>query len=148
MLPACEHPNQRRRGAAVVELAVVLPLLTILLLGVWEIGRMLEIQQVLDNGAREGGRQAVARNLTNAQIAQVVLDYLRDAGLPTAQAQVTVQDLDQPGTDAAAAARGDQMHVQVVLPLASVRLTNLYLVTGPTTQLTATAVWSSAKDPY
>src|SRR5205085_3822900 len=45
-----------RRGAATVELAVLLPLLVTLLLGIWEVGRLIDVTQVLFNGAREGGR--------------------------------------------------------------------------------------------
>ena len=41
-----------------VEAAVVLPLLLILMLGVWEVGRMIQVQQVLVNAAREGARLA------------------------------------------------------------------------------------------
>jgi Flp pilus assembly protein TadG len=47
-----------RRGAAAVELAVCLPLLVTLLLGMLEVGRMVEVQQVTCNSVREGARDA------------------------------------------------------------------------------------------
>ena len=43
---------------AAVEFAMILPVILTLLLGIWEVGRMIEIQQILYNAAREGGRQA------------------------------------------------------------------------------------------
>jgi ABC-2 type transport system ATP-binding protein len=45
-----------RRGVAVVELAVLLPFLLVVLLGIWEVGRLIEVQQILNNAAREGAR--------------------------------------------------------------------------------------------
>lgn len=46
-----------RPGTAAVEFAVVLPLLFILLFGLWEVGRIVEVQQVAWNAAREGARR-------------------------------------------------------------------------------------------
>lgn len=48
-----------RRGAAIVEFAVVLPLLITLLLGVIEYGWLFMVRQSLQNAAREGCRQMV-----------------------------------------------------------------------------------------
>ena len=48
--------TRSRSGVAAVETAVVLPILVVLLLGLWDIGRMIEAQQVLSNAAREGAR--------------------------------------------------------------------------------------------
>jgi Flp pilus assembly protein TadG len=46
------------RGAAAVELALVLPLLLVLLFGIVDFGRMLNAQIVLTEAAREGARAA------------------------------------------------------------------------------------------
>src|SRR5437667_5593500 len=89
-----------RRGAAAVELAFVIGLVCWLLLGVWEVGRMIEIQQVVGNAAREGARQASAGQLTDTQVIQLVRQYLQDAGIPAATAttdKVAVTNLGFPG---------------------------------------------------
>ena len=48
----------RRDGVATVEFACCLPLLVLILFGLWEVGRFTEVQQVLWNAAREGARDA------------------------------------------------------------------------------------------
>ena len=72
-----------RRAAAVVEMAVVTPLLITLLLGIIEYGWVFTIRQALANAAREGARVAVLPGSTNAQITQRVQDYLTPLGMTT-----------------------------------------------------------------
>ncbi len=78
--------DRRERGAAVVEFALVVPVLLILVLGIVEFGRAYQVQTTLSAAAREGARSmalgddpAAARettksafpllNLTDGQIA-------------------------------------------------------------------------------
>jgi Flp pilus assembly protein TadG len=63
-----------RTGAAAVELAVCLPLLLTVLLGVWEVGRMVSAQQIIANAAREGGREVAAGQSSAASIQQYVVN--------------------------------------------------------------------------
>jgi Flp pilus assembly protein TadG len=49
----------KRRGTAVVEAALVLPVCLMFLFGIMEYGRYIMMQQVLTNAAREGCRYAV-----------------------------------------------------------------------------------------
>ncbi|MGF1582879.1 MAG: TadE/TadG family type IV pilus assembly protein [Gemmataceae bacterium] len=71
-----------RSGAAAVEVALVLMILLVpMLLGVWEVGRLVHVHQLLSNAAREAGRQASTANRTNEQIRALVLNYLRQQGL-------------------------------------------------------------------
>ena len=49
----------RRRGVAAVELAFVTMLFIVpLLFGLWEVGRLIQVQQIVSNSAREGARLA------------------------------------------------------------------------------------------
>ena len=51
--------RSRRRGAVAVELTLTLCFIVIpMLLGIWEIGCLLDAQQTLVEAVREGGRQA------------------------------------------------------------------------------------------
>jgi Flp pilus assembly protein TadG len=64
--------NLNRAGAAVVEFAIVGPLMVLLTMGMMEVGRAVMVKQVMINASREGARLAILP-ATNAQdvIAQV-----------------------------------------------------------------------------
>jgi len=132
-----------RTGAVAVEAAFVLTILSLLLLGTWEGSRMIEVEQILNNCAREGARQAAAGQLTASQVQTVVTNYLQDAGLPIADVVVTVQDLTNPGTDPTAATELDKLQVTVTIPFKDVRWTSAVLVTSNSTLLSAQASWYS-----
>jgi Flp pilus assembly protein TadG len=72
-----------RDGVATVEFACCLPLLVMILAGLWQIGRYTEVQQVLWNAAREGARDASLGQDKLQAVATNVLTYLQGAE-PTA----------------------------------------------------------------
>jgi len=51
--------NERRRGAAVVEMAFVAIILFVFMFAIFEYGRYMMVRQVVENAARAGARQAV-----------------------------------------------------------------------------------------
>ena len=110
--------KQRRRGTAAVELAVCAPLLAILLLGVWEVGRMVEVKQLMSNAVREGGRQAAAGTKSTVQVQQYVVNYLTTNGIPgVVTSDVTFQDLTAPAvTDPTGASQMDRLRVSIGTP--------------------------------
>ena len=68
-------------GQAIVEFAIVLPVLLIILLGIVEFGLLLFNQQVITNASREGARAGiVARTprLSDTDIANVVTTYCQN----------------------------------------------------------------------
>jgi Flp pilus assembly protein TadG len=134
---------RRRRGVAAVEAAVLLPLALMLMLGTWEVGRMVEVSQVLNNAAREGGRSASTGQYSNSQVQQTVLNYLMNAGLPSTLATVTVNDLTNPGSDCTAAKEMDQLQITVSIPFTVVRWSAATLVTNNSTTLNATTIFYS-----
>jgi Flp pilus assembly protein TadG len=72
----------RQRGAAVIEFALILPILLILLVGTIDASLALYDKAVITNASREGARAGiVARSppLTDAQIQQIVQNYLQGA---------------------------------------------------------------------
>lgn len=135
-----------RWGTAAVEFALLLPFILILLLGLWEVGRLIEVNQLLYNAAREGCRQASTGLINNAAVQQVVVNYLKNAGLPTLNVVVDVQDATKPGTDVSNATWMDQLQVTVTIPCADVLWSTLDLVTTATSKLTVQAAWNSMKD--
>jgi Flp pilus assembly protein TadG len=71
--------NDRRRGAAAVETALVIMPVLLFFYGLFEYGRFLMDRNLLDNAAREGCRYALVNN-TNTSIAanvqSVVTSYM------------------------------------------------------------------------
>ncbi len=72
---------RRRTGAAAVELAAVAPVLIVLILGMIEFGRVMMVEHVLTNAAREGARRAALPGSTADDAKTVVSDYLTSAGI-------------------------------------------------------------------
>ena len=136
--------RRNRRGVATVELAVVLPIVIALLLGVWEVGRALAVEEVLCNAVSVGGRAASTGLNSAAQVQAAVTNYLALAGLPTQNVTVTVSDLANPGTDPAAASALDQIQVSVSIPVADVSWSGTSMFMPASALLSATATWCSA----
>lgn len=66
-------------GQAIIETALVLPLVLLLSVSVFEFGRAFQHWQILTNAAREGARLATLPNTTDDAIISRVRSYL-DAG--------------------------------------------------------------------
>src|SRR5690349_16982247 len=74
----------RRRGAATVEFAVVVPILLTFILGIIEIGRLVMVAQVDTNAAREAARYAAQGGANTAAVDSYVRTYLSAAGINSA----------------------------------------------------------------
>ncbi|HKB38613.1 MAG TPA: TadE family protein [Gemmataceae bacterium] len=152
-----------RRGVAVVELAVLLPFLLVVLLGIWEVGRLIEVQQILNNAAREGARIAAQGQIINQTSAptqiqvnsgtpdvyDTVKNYLTRAGIDTTGMQLNFAFTsgNTALTDPYQATKGQSFQVTVSIPFNNVRWTVLSLTN--ITQLSATVVWQSlVDDPF
>jgi Flp pilus assembly protein TadG len=75
--------QQQRRAVAAVEFAFLAPLLMILLFGLWQAGRIIEVMQVMDNAAREGARLASQAQIIN-QVGAFT-EIHANSGLPNVQ---------------------------------------------------------------
>jgi Flp pilus assembly protein TadG len=85
------HRVSGRRGAALVEFAIVLPLLMVLLLGIMEFGMMMRDYIMLAQGAREGARTAAIGGTVDA-VRQQVINTATLPGLTPQMIQVTYFD--------------------------------------------------------
>jgi Flp pilus assembly protein TadG len=70
--------RRRRRGAAIVETALVLPVCLMFVLALFDFCRVILIQQTVINAAREGCRYAVVNTntATTSQVQSYVTNYL------------------------------------------------------------------------
>ncbi|MCS7303840.1 MAG: pilus assembly protein [Thermoguttaceae bacterium] len=81
--------RKNRVAAAVVELAIVLPLFLLLVLGMIEFGRMIMVQQIITNASREGARRAVLDKATAQEITNLLQQYLSNSGIQGATVTVS-----------------------------------------------------------
>jgi Flp pilus assembly protein TadG len=138
-----------RRGTALVEAAMVLPVLTGLFLGMCEIGPAINTSIVLQHAAAYGGRLASVGESTNAQVKAAVLGALSASGLKTTNVVVTVANLTHAGSDVKQASTLDKLQVTVSVPFKDVKWGVSGFVISDTNTLTATAYYSSARvNPY
>ncbi len=151
--PRAEPGSHRlgRSGSAAVEMALVMPLIITVLSGLWEAGRIVDVQRALYSAAREGARQAATGQFTDAQVQTIALNhfklYLGDTtGTLTANATATCADLTVPGTDASSASSLDQLQVTITVPFKDVRWIKLPLITNDSTTLTGQVTWVTMTD--
>ena len=75
-------------GQALIEVAIALPILLALLIGIFEFARAYNVQQVITNAAREGAREGVVFIGTVLQIENSAkaraIDRLSDASISSA----------------------------------------------------------------
>jgi len=82
--------SKSERGAELVEVSLVLPLVLLVSVGVFEFGRGYGTWQVLTNAAREGAREATLPSSTVASSKARALYYLSSGLLNANSATVTV----------------------------------------------------------
>lgn len=153
--------THRKSGVAAIELAVVTVAFVMpLLLGIWEMGRYIQVKQIVANGAREGARLAaqgytVLSNGTQVQInvstgtpnvQQTVFDYLYGAGLTQLSlSNVTVNFAFTTPTSTGTyptqpylGQKGEQFTVSVSIPWNLVQWSSVGLINPTTVQYTVT----------
>ena len=103
MRPVHRRSQHQQRGTVLIEMAVVLPLLTLLLIGIVNMGFLIREHQVLQNAAREGARysalqanrideagDATAQALVLTKIKTRVQRYLAQERITIALSDVTI----------------------------------------------------------
>ncbi len=71
----------RERGTAIIEFAVVLPLLLTILFGIIEFGYVFMVRQTLQHAAREGCRTAILQTSTAAGVTARITEAMDPTGL-------------------------------------------------------------------
>jgi len=109
--------RSRQHGQAVVEFALVLPVVLLLLFGAIEFGRAYLRLHVLTNAAREGARVGSMPGSLEADVAAKVEEFLASAGVDPATCSTSVSVTDEAGDPRSgglsAAEQGDRVEVSV-----------------------------------
>lgn len=119
---------KRERGAALVETALVLPIVLLVAVGIFEFGRAYQTWQVLTNAAREGARVAVLPGANVDTVTARARSYLV-AGQLTEAAGATV-DVDPVSLDLGGGITAAASSVTVNYPFR-------FIVLGPVANLVA-----------
>lgn len=115
------------RGAAVVEMAMVLPVLILLVVGIWATARAWNVHNVMDHAVREGARfgatidpwtdgsttSACGVGSSQAEIRCVVDEQLAAAAVPTASVATVCVDLDSNPCAVGSATGSDKVAVSI-----------------------------------
>lgn len=98
------------RGQALVEFALVLPILLILVVGIIEFGRAWNMHQIITDAAREGARKAAIadESVTQTQVENTVRTALAGGRIDPSTATIT--------TNGWGAATGDPATITVSVP--------------------------------
>ena len=75
------NSRNRERGSAMVEAAICIPLLLVLMVGIFEVGRAYETWQVLTNAAREGARAATMPSSDPNNTRELIRQYMANGQL-------------------------------------------------------------------
>lgn len=110
---------KNERGAELIEFALVLPLLLLIMCGIFDFGFLFQRFEVLTNAAREGARMASLPGYTEADVQARVNAYLAAGGVPGTA--VTTRVIEQ------VAAGGTTFNVARV----TVTYTQQYMFLGP-----------------
>ncbi len=129
-----KYPFRRsERGAAVVEFAVVLPILLSFLFGIMEFGRIMMVSHTLNNAARAGARIAVLPGADNASVLNAINQELSGCGLSLDEYELSPSDIS--GAD-----RDDPITVTVRINYESIGLVTGFFPMFNDTQLEGTVV--------
>jgi Flp pilus assembly protein TadG len=110
--PLKQGRHRKRRATAIVEFAVVLPLLLTLLMGIIEYGWIFMVRQTLTNAAREGCRIAVLNTATEDAVATRIREVMEPLGFAEGtQWSFTASPIDEETQEIAVSVQMDQISI-------------------------------------
>jgi Flp pilus assembly protein TadG len=127
--------RSNRRGAAIVEFAVVVPLFFTLVMGIIEFGRIFMVQEMLVNAARVGARAAILSGSTQSGVQSIISNYMSSTGVSgyTSTISPNLSGSPAPGS-------GTAISVTVSVPWSSITWSGTYPINLTGTTLTSTVV--------
>ena len=104
------------KGQALLEFALILPVLLLTVLGVIEFGRAWNLAQMMSDVAREGARRAVLADptITQQSVQDFMANKLNSAGVPTSA--ITINFTDKNGAAAWHPPSGDPVVATITVP--------------------------------
>jgi len=126
--------KNRYRGLAIVETAIIFPILLLITLGAVHFGWLFLKAQQVTHAAREGARAAIRADAVNDDVGAIIEAVMAKAGMPKAQSGYT---WTPDPTDVYGVLPGDPVRVKVEVPGQKVALFHVNLpLLGPWLDLT------------
>ena len=91
--------SSRRRGAVLVETALVLPLLLLLVFGVMEYGHFVFTRQTFEDAAQRGAREGMLSSATDTSVSNAVATAMNAAGYAADEYDVAFTDATDDSRD-------------------------------------------------
>lgn len=113
----------QRRGAATVELALCLPLVMALTVGLCELGQALKVEAILSQAARKACAAGTRPGCSNADVITDAESVLTANKIPTGAVTVTILINDASG-NVLTAKLNDKISVKVSIPISQVNWSN------------------------
>jgi Flp pilus assembly protein TadG len=120
--------SRGKRGAALLEMAIVAPVMLLLTLGIIEYGWLLLKSQQLSNAARVGARMGARYGASSANITSAVSTAMTTHGLSGSGYTLTTTPADPASLGA-----GGLLTVEVSVPYANIDALGISLIPTPTT---------------
>ena len=118
--------NLKRQGVALLEFAIILPLLLLLTFGLIEYSWMFLKSQQITNAARQGARVGARPDAVNATVEIEVDRVLNNAGILDGEYTLAIV----PG-DVTTPEPGEPLTVTVTVPYANIALTGVPFLPAP-----------------
>ena len=125
------YVNRRRRsGVAAVEMALLMPILGLIVIGMFELSRGIMVKQTLTGAARKACRIGILQLYGNSNIIGDATNVMQDNGFdstlfnPPTTGAINITVTDPNGNslpEALNALSGSTISVQVVMPVTSVK---------------------------
>ncbi len=115
--------HSKQRGAATVELALCLPLIMALTVGLCELGQALKVEAVLSQAARKACASGTRPGCSNNDVIADAQSVLTANKIPTGSVTITILINDAAG-NVLTAKLNDKISVKVTIPISQVNWSN------------------------
>lgn len=124
--------RKTERGQAMVEMALVVPILILIVFGITEFGRIFNAELIVTNASREGARFAAVsgKSVTDTEITDVIKQAA--PSLDPAKLTVNIKPGQSSRSRGTAVTVAVYYPVEIVAPVISVLTGNPYVVNGQT----------------
>jgi Flp pilus assembly protein TadG len=121
-MPQSSRKSRRReQGQDIIELALVLPLVLVIVMGIVDLGRAFNTYMVIVNAAREAARTAAVDPYATSSISEAALRETRRSGISDGSVTVTVTSASV-GSPIQVTVRTDFPLLSGVLPVGTIPL--------------------------